>query len=43
MPQLAKKWHRLCSKWGTAHREAHTLMPRASEAQRTGKWPAPAC
>ena len=43
MPQLAKKWHRLHSKWGTAHREAHTLIPRAREVWKTGRWPDPAC
>lgn len=43
MPQLAKKWHRLHSKWGTAHCEAHTPMPRAREVWRMGRWPDPAC
>lgn len=43
MPQLAKKWHRLHSKWGTARREAHTLIPRAREVWKTGRWPDPAC
>lgn len=43
MPQLAKKWHRLHSKRGTAHREAHTPMPRAREVRMTGKWLDPAC
>lgn len=41
MTQMAEKWHRLHSKWGTVHRKAHLSMPR--EVWTMGKWLDPAC
>lgn len=43
MPQMAKKWCGLHSKWSTAHREALTPVLRARKVWRTGRQLDPAC